>query len=227
MANRFHLSEANRHRSSGGRSGAVMVIAIDGPAGAGKSSVARAVAAELGFGYLDSGAMYRSVALAALEQGLEPSQVAPRLRIELGTRVVLDGRDVTEAIRAPAVSEAASRAAADPAVRAAMVEQQRRLLASGDWVAEGRDIGTVVAPNAEVKVFLTASSAERARRRAVELGADPKTVLAEQMLRDERDRTRSHSPLEPAAGAVVLDTSDLTLPEVVQRVVGLAYPQRP
>ena len=202
-----------------------MVIAIDGPAGAGKSSVARAVAKTLGFRYLDSGAMYRSVALAALERGLEPSEVAPELRIELGTRVLVGDRDVTDAIRTPGVSEAASRAAADPSVRAAMVARQRRLLQDGDWVAEGRDIGTVVAPGAEVKVFLTASPEERARRRADELGADPATVRSEQALRDERDTTRSHSPLEPAPGAVVLDTSDLTLPEVVQRVVELAYPQ--
>jgi len=204
-----------------------MVIAIDGPAGAGKSSVARAVASELGFTYLDSGAMYRSVALAALEQDALPAEVATRIRVEVGERILLDGRDVTEAIRTAGVSEAASRAAADPAVRAALVAQQRRLLEHGDWVAEGRDIGTVVAPDAEVKVFLTASPEERARRRAAELGADPDEVLAEQALRDERDTTRSHSPLEPASGAVVLDTSDLTLPEVVQRVVGLAYPHRP
>ncbi|HEY2440071.1 MAG TPA: (d)CMP kinase, partial [Solirubrobacteraceae bacterium] len=134
-----------------------MVVAIDGPAGAGKSTVARAVADELGFTYLDSGAMYRAVALAALERQAEPAQVAGDVRIELGDRVRLDGRDVTEAIRTPQVTEAASVAAADPAVRTAMVAQQRRLLASGDWVAEGRDIGTVVAPDAEVKVFLTAS----------------------------------------------------------------------
>ena len=201
-----------------------MVIAIDGPAGAGKSSVARAVASELGFAYLDSGAMYRSVALAALERDASPAEVASQVRIEVGERVLLDGRDVTDAIRTPAVSEAASRAAADPAVRAAMVTEQRRLLGSGNWVAEGRDIGTVVAPEAEVKVFLTASPEERARRRAAELGADPDTVRSEQALRDERDTTRSHSPLEPAPGAVVLDTSDLTLAEVVQRVAKLAYP---
>ena len=199
-----------------------MVIAIDGPAGAGKSSVARAVAAELGFTYLDSGAMYRSVALAALEQGDGPAQVAPRVRIELGERVLLDGRDVTGAIRTAEVSEAASRAAADPEVRAAMVSEQRRLLASGNWVAEGRDIGTVVAPDADLKIFLTASPGERARRRATELGADPDEVLAEQTVRDERDRTRTHSPLVPAPGAVVLDSSGLTLSEVVQRVAGLA-----
>jgi CMP/dCMP kinase len=199
-----------------------MVIAIDGPAGAGKSSVARAVADELGFTYLDSGAMYRSVALAAIEQHAEPSAVAGSVQIELGERVLLGGRDVSAAIRDPAVSEAASRAAADPAVRRAMVAEQRRLLGHGDWVAEGRDIGTVVAPDAELKVFLTADPAERARRRAAELGVDPDTVLAEQTIRDERDRSRTHSPLEPAPGAVVLDTTGLTLPEVTARVVSLA-----
>ncbi len=114
---------------------------------------------------------------------------------------------MTDEIRTPEVSEAASRVAADPAVRAAIVAEQRRLLARGDWVAEGRDIGTVVAPDAEVKVFLTADPAERARRRAAELGVDATTVLAEQTIRDERDRTREHSPLEPADGAVVIDTT--------------------
>jgi cytidylate kinase len=198
-----------------------MVVAIDGPAGAGKSSVARAVADELSFTYLDSGAMYRSVALAALERDAPPAEVAGVLKIEPGERVLLDGRDVTEAIRAPAVSEAASRAAADPAVRRAMAEVQRRLISRGDWVAEGRDIGTVVAPDAEVKVFLTATPEERARRRAAELGVDAQTVLAEQAIRDERDRTRVHSPLGPAPGALVLDTTDLSLAEVVARIVAL------
>jgi len=198
-----------------------VVVAIDGPAGAGKSSVARAVASELGFTYLDSGAMYRAVALAALERGMDPAEVAPQVRISLGDRVLLDGNDVTETIRQPSISEAASRAAADPAVRAAMVAEQRRLLSCGEWVAEGRDIGTVVAPDAEVKVFLTADPAERARRRAVELGIDPATVLAEQAIRDERDRTREHSPLEPAPGATVLDTAELSLDEVVARVAAL------
>ena len=147
-----------------------------------------------------------------------------RVAIELGDRVLLDGRDVTEPIRAPEVSEAASRAAAEPAVRAAMVAEQRRLLGSGDWVAEGRDIGTVVAPDAAVKVFLTADPAERARRRAAELGADPATVLAEQTIRDERDRSRVHSPLEPAPGAVVLDSTGLKLDEVVERIAALLGP---
>jgi cytidylate kinase len=199
-----------------------MVIAIDGPAGAGKSSVARAVASELGFTYLDSGAMYRCVALAALQRGVSPELVASSVRIELGERVLLDGEDVSEAIRAPEVSEAASRAAASPAVRSAMVAEQRRLLAHGDWVAEGRDIGTVVAPGAEVKVFLTASPAERARRRAAELGVDQAEVLREQQIRDERDSTREHSPLEAAPGAVVLDTTGMTQAEVVRRVAALA-----
>ena len=198
-----------------------MVVAIDGPAGAGKSTVARAVAQALGFTYLDSGAMYRAVALAALDSGSDPASVAPTVRIELGDRVLLNGRDVTAEIRAPAVSEAASRAAADPQVRRAMISEQRRLLAQGDWVAEGRDIGSVVAPDAEVKVFLTADPAERARRRAAELGADPATVLAEQTIRDELDLTREHSPLELAPGAVVLDTTELSLDQVVQRVVEL------
>jgi cytidylate kinase len=198
------------------------VVAIDGPAGAGKSTVARAGARELGFTYLDSGAMYRAVALAALRRGADPAAIASSLTIDLGDRVLLDGDDVTAAIRTPEVSEAASQAAADPEVRRAMVAEQRRLLSDGDWVAEGRDIGTVVAPDAGVTVFLTADPQERARRRAAELGVDPEAVLAEQTIRDERDRSREHSPLEPAPGAVVLDTTGLEIPEVVRRIVALA-----
>jgi cytidylate kinase len=203
------------------------VVAIDGPAGAGKSSVARGVAEALGFTYLDTGAMYRSVALAAAERGADPAEVARTVQMQVGERIVLDGRDVTQQIRAPEVSEAASRIAADPAVREAVVAHQRRLLREGDWVAEGRDIGSVVAPQAEVKVFLTAEPEERARRRAAELGLDPARVLAEQTIRDERDRTRKHSPLEPAPGAVVLDSTHMTLAEVVQRIAGLAPGTRP
>jgi CMP/dCMP kinase len=140
----------------------------------------------------------------------------------LGARVLLDGRDVSAEIRSPEVSEAASRVAADPGVRTALVASQRALIAGGDWVAEGRDIGTVVAPGAELKVFLTASPQERARRRAAELGADAGTVLAEQAMRDERDSTREHSPLAAAPGAVVLDTSGLPVDEVVERIAALA-----
>jgi CMP/dCMP kinase len=199
-----------------------MVIAIDGPAGSGKSTVARRLAARLGCTLLDSGAMYRCVALAAARAPAEaPAAVAGRIRIELGERVRLDGEDVTNAIRTPEVSAGASRVAADPEVRRALVAEQRRLLASGDWVAEGRDIGTVVAPAAEVKVFLTADPAERARRRALELGVDPRQVLADQRERDERDRTRKESPLQAAPGATELDTSGLTIDEVVERIAGL------
>jgi CMP/dCMP kinase len=203
-----------------------MVIAIDGPAGAGKSSVARAVAAELGYTYLDTGAMYRCVALAATESGDAPARVAERIGIEVGDRILLDGRDVTEAIRAPAVSEAASRVAADPGVRAALVAKQQGLLRTGDWVAEGRDIALVVAPDADVKVFLTAAPEERARRRAAELGADPEHVLREQRLRDERDATGERSVHGPAPDAVPVDTTGLALDDVVAQVVTLAVEAR-
>jgi cytidylate kinase len=205
-----------------------VIVAVDGPAGAGKSTVARAAAAALGFTYLDSGAMYRAVALGALEGKRPPAEVARDAALELvDDGVRLDGRDVTAAIRAPEVSEAASRIAADPDVRAALVERQRGLMATGDWVAEGRDIGTVVAPDAALKIFLTASPEERARRRAAELGADERAVLADQALRDERDRTRAHSPLRPAAGAVEVDTTGLSVDQVVERIAALVSDARP
>lgn len=203
-----------------------MVIAIDGPAGAGKSSVARGVAAALGFTYLDTGAMYRCVALASLRRATSASELASELAISVGQRVVLDGEDVTDAIRAPEVSERASQVAADAAVRRAMVAEQQRIMANGDWVADGRDIGTVVAPDAGLKVFLTADPAERARRRAAEMGVDAETVLAEQTIRDERDRNRAESPLRPAPGAAELDTTGMTLEQVVERVVALAQGRR-
>ena len=197
-----------------------MLVAIDGPAGAGKSTVARALADKLGYTYLNSGAMYRCVALLALASPDEaPAGLARRASIDLSARVMLDGRDVTEDLRAREVSEAASVVAADPGVREALVAKQRELIAHGDWVAEGRDIGTVVAPDAELKVFLTADPRERASRRAIELGADPGAVLAEQTLRDGRDSTREHSPLQAAPDAVVLDTTGLTLEQVVEQVV--------
>jgi cytidylate kinase len=200
-----------------------MLIAIDGPAGAGKSTVARAVADALGFTYLDTGAMYRCVALAELRGAADPLACA----IGLDGRVTLDGEDVSAAVRAPEVGARASEVAARPEVRAALVERQRALIAAGDYVAEGRDIGTVVAPDAELKVFLTASAQERARRRAAQTGADDAVVLREQALRDERDATREHSPLAAAADAVALDTTGLEIDEVVRRIVDLAGSLRP
>ena len=198
-----------------------MIVAIDGPAGAGKSTVARALARALGYTYLDSGAMYRTVGLLTIRHGGAASQEAQNLEIELGERVIANGEDVTDAIRAPEVSEAASKVATNPAVRAALVEKQRDLLRGGDWVAEGRDIGTVVAPDAPVKVFLTAGAGERARRRAEELGADVDTVLRDQALRDAQDASREYSPLAIAPGAIELDTTGLTIDDVVARIVEL------
>lgn len=206
-----------------------MVIAIDGPAGAGKSSVARGVAAEIGFTYLDSGAMYRCVALAALQgsadldDGEVVGALAEGLEIDFdGRRVLLDGEDVTDEIRAPEVSAAASRVSVHPRVREAMVARQQQLIAAADYVAEGRDIGTVVSPDSPLKVFLTASDEERARRRAAETGEDVEAVLAAQRQRDARDTEREHGALKAADDAVELDTTDLTQDEVIARVVALA-----
>ncbi|HYC81332.1 MAG TPA: (d)CMP kinase [Solirubrobacterales bacterium] len=206
-----------------------MVIAIDGPAGAGKSSVAREVAARLGFTFLDSGAMYRCVALAALEAGADPddggavTRLAAGLEVGFdGNRVLLGGRDVSDSIRTPEVTAAASRVSVHPGVREAMVARQRALIASGSYVAEGRDIGTVVSPEAPLKVFLTASDEERARRRAAQSGEDVAAVLAAQRDRDARDREREHGALRTAADAVALDTTALSRDEVVARVVALA-----
>ncbi|HET8955550.1 MAG TPA: (d)CMP kinase [Solirubrobacterales bacterium] len=209
-----------------------MVIAIDGPAGAGKSTVARAVAGELGFTYLDSGAMYRCVALAALRDGVDLDDgdavgaLAERLEIGFdgcgGSRVFLGGRDVTGEIRTPEVTAASSRVSVHPRVRAAMVDRQQQLIGDGRYVAEGRDIGTVVSPDSPLKVFLTASDEERARRRAAETGEDVDAVLAAQRRRDARDTGREHGALRPAEDAVELDTTGLTLDEVVARVVALA-----
>jgi cytidylate kinase len=206
-----------------------MVIAIDGPAGAGKSTVARALAARLGFTYLDSGAMYRCVALAAIESGTSLDdgeglgRLAGGLEISLeADRAWLGERDVSAAIREPGVTAAASRVSVHPAVREAMVARQRELIAAGRYVAEGRDIGTVVSPAAPLKVFLTASPEERAGRRAAQTGEDPATVLAAQEERDARDIERDHGALRAAEDAVELDTTGLALDEVVDRVEALA-----
>ena len=200
-----------------------MVIAIDGPAGAGKSTVARAVADRLGFTYLDTGAMYRCVGLAAASDTAGArGDIAERVTIELGERVLLDGRDVTDEIRTAEASDAASRVAADRAVREALVRKQRELVAEGDWVAEGRDIGTVVAPDAAVKVFLTADPEERARRRARDLDQPVEDVLAAQRERDERDQTADRATLEAPNDATPVDTTGLTLEQVIEQVVTLA-----
>jgi cytidylate kinase len=206
-----------------------MVIAIDGPAGAGKSTVARALAERLGFTYLDSGAMYRSVALATLRAGADPDaaeQVEPIARdldLAMGPGgVSIDGVDVSSAIRTPEVSAAASRVSVHPGVRATMVERQRGLVADGGWVAEGRDIGTVVCPEAPLKVYLTASEQERARRRAAESGEEPTAVRAAQRERDARDRDRAHGALRPADDAVEVSTDGLDVAAVVERIAALA-----
>jgi cytidylate kinase len=204
-----------------------MVVAIDGPAGAGKSTVARKLADALGFSYLDSGAMYRAVALSLLERPGSAAERARQANVELGGRVLLDGRDVTADIREQRVSEAASRIAADKAVRQAMVAKQRELLRDGDWVGEGRDIGTVVAPDAALKIFLTASPEERARRRAGDLGgADWRVVLRDQTLRDQQDSEREHSPLRPAPDAIELDSTERPVEDVVSQIVKLVREAR-
>jgi cytidylate kinase len=216
-----------------------MIIAIDGPAGSGKSTVAREVARRLGFTYLDSGAMYRAVTLAALDRradlddGSALGRVADALDIELHRRdddnaqVIVDGRDVSDAIREPRVTGASSRVAAHPEVRRAMLAKQRDLIAAGNYVVEGRDIGTVVAPDAPVKAFLTADAGERARRRAAELErrgtsiqeADVRSAIEE---RDKLDSTRSAAPLRQAEDAELIDTTGMTAEAVADRIVGLA-----
>jgi CMP/dCMP kinase len=206
-----------------------MVIAIDGPAGAGKSTVARGVADALGFTYLDSGAMYRAVALAAIRSGADLDDgeglgaLARALDLELdGGAVRLAGEDVSGEIRTPQVTAAASRVSVHPQVREAMVAQQRGMIAARDYVAEGRDIGTVVSPEAPLKVFLTASPEERARRRAAESGERARDVLAAMQDRDRRDSEREHGALRAAEDAVELDTTGVAIDEVVARVVAIA-----
>jgi cytidylate kinase len=214
------------------------IVAIDGPAGAGKSSASRLLAARLGFALVDTGAIYRAVALAASRRGIAFDDDAalgallPRLEISFapagqgGQRVLLGGEDVSEAIRTPPMSLGASAVSARPVVRAGLLELQRRLAvapANRGAVLEGRDIGTVVFPDADAKFFLTASPEERARRRHAELRArgDPATfdeVLADQLRRDRDDSSRAVAPLRPAGDALVIDTSGLPLAGVVERL---------
>ncbi|HVE93933.1 MAG TPA: (d)CMP kinase [Acidimicrobiales bacterium] len=203
------------------------VIAIDGPAGAGKSTVARVVASKLGLQYLDTGAMYRSVALAALRAGCDPSDaervaaVAVSAAIELRPAevVVLDGDDVTDAIRTEEVSRAVSSVAANPDVRKEMVRRQRQWLdANGGGVLEGRDIGTVVVPEAEVKVFLVADLSERARRHGLAHGEG---VAGDIVRRDTADAGRKVSPMKRADDAVEIDTTHMTIDDVVAAIIEL------
>ena len=203
-----------------------VIVAIDGPGGSGKSTVARAVARRLGYTYIDTGAMYRSVACWALRLGMDLNDIhkmealAKECHVEFTDgRVLLNGDDVTKEIREPAVSDAASKVAAYPGVRRAMREEQRRIGATGPAVMEGRDIGTVVFPEALVKIFLDASPEARARRRAVELGAPVEQVAKELAGRDSRDRTRAEAPLMQAPDAEYVDTTGLTAEEVEEAVL--------
>jgi cytidylate kinase len=215
-----------------------LIIAIDGPVGSGKSTVARRVAEMLGYTHLDSGAMYRAVGLKALRQGVpldspeQMSELAAAARIDLVPRegkllVLLDGEDVTEAIRAPEVSHAASVAAVIPGVRHPMVAEQRRAGERGGVVMEGRDIGSVVFPHADLKIFLDASPDVRASRRQRELAekGEPRelaTVLEEVHERDRRDRERKMSPLVRAADAVFVDNTAMDAEETARVIVMLA-----
>jgi cytidylate kinase len=204
-----------------------MIITIDGPAGTGKSTVARELARRLGFRYLDTGAMYRAVGLACLRAGVDPQEpqaaadLAARVEIVVdGRRTWLNGLDVTDDIRSPEATAAASVVAENPAVRARLVELQQRMASQGNYVCEGRDQGTVVFPHADVKFYLTAAPEIRAERRRLELAARGELVplevlLAQQEERDRRDQERTVAPLRPADDAVPIDTSRLTTQEVV------------
>ena len=207
-----------------------IVIAIDGPAGAGKSTIARRLAARLGYTYIDTGAMYRAVALWALRQSVEVSdmhrldQLAQAAEIELDSeheRVLLNQEDVTEAIRTPEVGAAASQIAAVPAVRRALVSKQRAFAEKQNVVMEGRDIGTVVFPDAKLKIYLDAEPRERVRRRATEAGAETRSVAQQIADRDKRDQNRGDSPLTQAPDAVYMDTTELSLEEVEEEILKL------
>lgn len=206
------------------------VVAIDGPAGSGKSTVARAVAARLKMDYLDTGAMYRAVAFTAMRRGIDPedkalvAKIASELSLEVAERVMVDGVDATIEIRSPEVTRAVSEVAANPDVRKELVRRQREWAADhGGGVVEGRDIGTVVFPEAPVKVFMTASDEERAQRRSQEmLDMHYDVVAADIARRDHVDSTRQDAPLAVAPDAVVVDTTTRSVEQVVELVLVLA-----
>lgn len=208
---------------------APMVIAIDGPAGAGKSTVGRAVAARLGLEYLDTGAMYRAVTFAALRRGIDPADaddvasLADAVEMTLdGSSVVVDGVDATVEIRGREVTAAVSAVAANARVRSELVRRQRSWVAThGGGVVEGRDIGSVVFPDATLKLFVTASPRVRAERRVAEIGGDVADVEASIIERDRKDSTRADSPLTETSDAVTVDTTGLSIDEVVARVLEL------
>jgi cytidylate kinase len=216
-----------------------MIITIDGPAGAGKSSVARALAERMGFRFLDTGAMYRAVALAGRLHGLdwdapdELARLARKLDLRMvGQRVVLNGQDVTEALRSSEVTAVTRYAADNPRVRAHLVELQRKLAGRDDVVTEGRDQGSVVFPDATCKIFLTASPEERARRRLRDLQSQGEPVgfdevLRAQQQRDREDASRAVGPLVPAVDAVVVCTDGMTQEQVVERLRDLAEEKHP
>ena len=235
-----------------------MIIAIDGPAGSGKSTVAKQAAQKLGFAYLDTGAMYRSVAWRALEEKLDLSVPLPEASIQrirwiaahepisfgylpgepVPSEVLIDGKDVTSQIRTPATDVAVSPVSADPGVRSALTEQQRVIGHASDTVMEGRDIGTVVFPDAELKIFLTATAEERARRRYLQNvqkarlagcrydGLSEAAILTDIKRRDTADSTRAAAPLVAADDSVLLDSTDLSIEQVVQRIVALTEEHR-
>ena len=207
-----------------------LVIAIDGPAGAGKSTVGRALARRLGVGYLDTGAMYRAMTFAALRRGVpegdlaEVAAMAPDVAIDVGDdgRVVVDGVDATTEIRGRAVTEAVSQIAANPAVRDVLVARQRAWVDEhGGGVVEGRDIGTVVFPDARLKLFITASPRVRAERRVGEIGGNVDEIEAAIIIRDRKDSTREHGPLAEADDAIVVDTTGMSIDDVVGHIMGL------